>query len=171
MDVGVVEGGAAVEGGEFDEEGDADDFGVEGFEEFDGGGGGAAGGEEVVDEEDFFARFDCVDMDFDDVFAVFEGVGHLVGGPREFAFFADGDEASVEDLGDAGGEDEAAGVDADDFIDFGAACGVGKELEGGFKEGRVAEDGSDVFEEDAGFGEIGDIADGGIEVGGGHFEL
>lgn len=155
---------SAVEVFEFDEEGGGDDLGIEGFEELDGSSCRAACGEKVIDEEDFFAGFDGIGVDFDGVFAVFEGVGHGVDGPGEFAFFTDGDEAGVEDLGDSGGEDEAAGVDADDFVDFFALGGIGKELKGGFEEGGVSEDGGDVLEEDSGLGEIGDVPDGGVEV-------
>lgn len=157
---------AAAEEGEFDEEGDADEVRAELVEEFDGGGGGATGGEEVIDEEDFFAGGDGVFVEFDDGFAVFEGVGDLAGFPGEFAFFADGDEAGAEAVGDGGGEDEAAGIDADDFVDFDAACGIAEEGDGVAEEGGIGEDGGDVFEDDSGFGEVDDIADGGAEEGG-----
>lgn len=162
------EEGAAVEGAELDEEGDGDDVGTEVFEEFDGGGGSATGGEEVIDEEDLFAGEDGVLVDFDLGFAVFEGVGEAAGAPGEFAAFADGDEAGVEAVGDGGGEDEAAGVDADDFVDFRGAGGFAEEADGFAEEVGVGEDGGDVAEEDAGFGEIGDIADGGAQGWGGH---
>ena len=118
-----VEFFAAVEEGEFDEEGGGDDVGVEGFEEFDGGSGSAAGGEEVIDEEDVFARFDGVFVDFDDGFAVFEGVGHRARGPWEFSLFSHGNEACAENMSNAGSEDEATGINADDTVDFGVSCG------------------------------------------------
>jgi len=71
-------------------------------------------------------------VDLDGVFAVFEGVGECVGGPREFALFADGDEAGSEGDGYGCAEDEAAGVDADDFVDFLAVSGFGEEFDGAF---------------------------------------
>jgi hypothetical protein len=51
----------------------------------------------------------------------------LAGFPGEFAFFANGDEACAEAVGDGGGEDEAAGVYADNFVYFYAAGGFAEE--------------------------------------------
>ncbi|MFT6180955.1 MAG: hypothetical protein ACJAQT_001925 [Akkermansiaceae bacterium] len=166
MNVGVAEGIAALEVGEFDEKGHANDIGIEGFEQLDGGGSGASGGEEIVHEEDFLARFYGVGVDFDDVFAVFETISHLVSGPRELSFFTNGNEARVEVLSDSSGKDETAGIDPDDFVDLGVTGGGGEECDGGLKERGIPEDGRDVFEKDSRFREIGDIANRGVKVGG-----
>ena len=105
-------------------------------------------------------------MDFDSVFAVFEGVGHAAGGPGEFTLFADGDEAGLEAIGDGSGEDEAPGVDADDLVDFRVAGEFAEEIDGEGEEFWIAENRGDVLEKDAGFGEVGDITDGGRELAG-----
>ena len=122
---------ASIQEGEFDEEDGAEDVAAELLDEVEGGGGGAAGGEEVIGEEDGFAGADGVLVDFDGVGAVFEVVAGAEGFPGEFAFFADGDEAGVEFGGDEGAEDEATGVDADDFIDLGDAGGGDHAVDGG----------------------------------------
>jgi hypothetical protein len=94
----------------------------------------------------------------------------LAGFPWEFAFFANGHEARAEAVGHGGGEDETAGVNPDDFVDFDIA-GSGAELGDGFAEEQsVGENGGDVFEDDSRFWEIDHITDGGAELfGGGHW--
>jgi hypothetical protein len=59
-------------------------------------------------------------------------------GPGEFAFFTNGDETGAENLSDPSGENEAAGVDSDDFVNFFALSGFGEEVHGGFEEFSVA---------------------------------
>lgn len=148
---------AAVEEGEFDEEAGGDDFALEFMNEANGGGGGATGGEEVVDEENFLTGKDGVLMNFDFGFAVFEGVTGAMGIVGEFTGLAEGDEAGVEAIGNGGAEDEAPGVDTDDFVDPGGPGGVGEEGEGELEEFGVSKDGGDVFEDDSGFGKVRDI--------------
>ena len=86
-----------------------------------GCGGGAPGGEQVVDDEDAVAGTHGVVVHFEGVGAVFEVVGDADAGGGEFLGFAHGDEAGAEGVGECGGEDEAAGFDADDGIDLLAA--------------------------------------------------
>lgn len=154
---------AAVEVCEFDQDGDSEEVAAEFGDELSGGGGGATGCEEVVDEDEVIARGDRVFVDFDDGFAVFEGVGDLASFPWEFAFFADEDETAAEAVGDGGGEDEAASVDADDFIDWVVLEGFAEAVDGEFEQRAIGKDGGDVFEDDAWGGEIDDIADGVME--------
>lgn len=70
--------GAAVEEGEFDQEGNFDDLGAGFFYEVDGCSGGAASGEEVIDENYFFSGSERVNVDGDGVGAVFEVVGFFL---------------------------------------------------------------------------------------------
>jgi hypothetical protein len=158
------EAGAAVEEGEFDEDGDAEDVSAEGLDHVAAGVHGAAGGEEVVDDEAFFAGLDGVFVDFEGVLAVLEVVGEGEFGGGEFAGLADGDEAAGEGLGDGGAEDEAAGFGADDGLDALSAEGVAEDFDGHGEAGGAGEEGSDVLEHDAFFGEVGDVADEGSQV-------
>lgn len=100
--------GAALECGELDEDGDAENLGAAAAGELAAGFDGAAGSEEVVDEKDALPRLEGIGVHFEGVFAVLEGVGHAVDGAREFARFADGDEAGGEGLGDGDPEDKPA---------------------------------------------------------------
>ena len=121
---------AAFEAGEFDEDGDADEFAAEVFDEFDAGFHGSAGGEDVVDEEDALAFDDGVGMDFEGVGAIFEVVSFGDSFVGELAGFADETEARGEAAGDGGAEDEAAAFGADDHADIFAAVGIGHEFDG-----------------------------------------
>ena len=61
---------------ELDEEGCCNEFGLELVDELDGSGGRAACGKKVVDEQYAFTWEDGVLVDLNDIFTVFEGVGH-----------------------------------------------------------------------------------------------
>ena len=98
-------------------------------------------------------------MDFEGVGAVLEVVVDAGDGGGELFGLADGDEAGVEAVGEGGAEDEAAGLDAEDEVDFAADVVGGEGVDELGEAGLVAEEGGDVVEEDAGFGEVGDGAD------------
>lgn len=160
------EPGAAVEEGQFDDEGHLQEVAAEAFDQFDRGGRGSAGGEDVVDEEHLLAGADGVDVHREGVGAVFEAVAFLEGVEGQFALLADGDDARTEAEGDGGGEEEAAGVDAGDEIDLAWFPRADEVVDAGGEEGGVGEERGDVLELDPGLGEVGDVADGGLEVGG-----
>lgn len=164
FDAVVAELFAAIKESELDEERDGDDLGVESIEELDRSGGGASGGEEVIDQQDFFAGMDGVFVDFDDVFAIFERVGKPTGVPWQLALLADRDESGTEAVGHGGRENEAPGIDADDFVDLGATGGVAKQADRVLEEGSVGEDRGDVLEGDPRLREISDVTDGGSKV-------
>ena len=82
-----------------------------------------------------------------------------MGIPGELAFFADGHEAGIEVEGDGGGEDKAAGVDADDLVDFFASRGCGELVDGVPQKFGLREHGGDVFEKNAGLGKVRDVTD------------
>ena len=160
---------ATVQKGELDEERHGDDLGLQGVEEADRGGGGATCRKEIVDQQDFLSRVDGVPVDFHRGLSVFKGVAGLPGLPGELAFLPDGDESGLETVSDRSGENEPAGVDADDLVDGRIAGSFRKEADGGLKEFSVREDGCDVFEDDTRLGKIGNIANGSTEgVGIGH---
>lgn len=156
--------GAAREEGELDKELGLKEIAAGLGDELGGGGGGAPGGEEVIDEDDALAGSDGIDVHLDGGLAVLEGVGGILGLKGEFTLFADGDEADAQLVGDGGAEKEAACVDADDFVWAQRFAGPEEEVYGLAEEGAIGEEGGDVFENDAGLGEIGYIADGFCEA-------
>jgi hypothetical protein len=164
---GRIEFLAAVEKGELDEEGGGHDVGVEGLEEFDRCRGRSARGEEVIDEQDVLAGLYGVFVNFHDSFAIFKGVGHRASGPRELSFLADRDKPGPEDLRHARGENEATSVNSDHFVDAGVAGGGGQMLQRSLEKVGVAEDGSDIFEDDPRLREVLHVADGSFEIGDG----
>jgi hypothetical protein len=162
-----VQGSAAVEKGEFDQDGYANKVCAELVDESDGCRSGAAGGQEIIHNENGFAGEDGVLMKLDVGFAVFERVCGLACKPWEFSFFPDGNEPGTETVGYGGGEDKSPGVDADYLVHMKSTMGFAKQGDGFPEEFAVGKDGGDVFEDDAGFGEVGDITDGGSNAGGG----
>src|ERR1051325_1894294 len=156
---------AAGEEAEFDQEGDFEDVGAKALNEGGGGGGGAAGGQEVVNEQDTAAGFEGVHVDGDGGGAVFKGVFLFVGLVGKLALFADRDQAGLELDGGGGGDDEAAGVDARGGVHGAGLQSVGQQINAAGEKARIGQDGGDVLELDAGFGEVGDVADGAFDVG------
>ena len=78
-------------------------------------------------------------MEFERVGAVFEGVGDGACFCGEFFRLSNGDETGAESIGERGREDETAGFDADDDIDFGAAIVVLETVDDAVEPGRVLE--------------------------------
>ncbi len=156
----VLEAGTAVQGEEFDEDGDARDFDLGGLaDELDAGFECAAGGEEVVDDEYAFGLGEGIGVDLKAVSAVFKGVLDAVHGAGEFAGLADGHEAGRERLGHGDAEDESPGFGADDHVHAHAAVGVGHEFHGEGEALAVGKEGREVLEDDAGLGEVRDVDD------------
>jgi hypothetical protein len=154
---------AAVEKAEFDEERNFLNLCAEFLDEGSSGGGCAAGGEEIVNEKDAAAGFESIDVYGDGGSAVFEIVLFFVSLVREFAFLSDWNEAGIEFNGSGGGENESACVDSDDGIDAARFDVLSEEINATGEEARVGEDGSDVFELDPRFGEVGDVANGAFD--------
>ena len=99
-------------------------------------------------------------MDGHCVGAVFQVVALFVGVKREFAFFANGDEAGTEPQGSSSGEDKSSRVDADDLVDGSGRVRFNESVHSPSKQGGVSENGRDVFELDARFGKVGNVANG-----------
>ena len=98
MDLVGGEALAALEVGQLDDDGDADDFGADLLHELTGGLHGAAGGEQVIDEQDLDAARNSVRVHLDAVGAVLQGVRGAFRRAGEFALLADGDEAGPDGL-------------------------------------------------------------------------
>ncbi len=92
---------------------------------------------------------DGVVVDLDLGLTVFERIGNAPGGVGQFPFLPHGNEAAAEMMGGGGAEDESAGVDADDLVDFPPVGVLEQAFDGEPEEGSIAEDGGDVLEEDA----------------------
>ncbi len=104
--------GAAVEGGQFDDEVDVDLLGVELGHELVGGGHGATGGEHVVVEHDDVVLGNSVAVDLDNVLTILFVIGGRDGVGREFARLTAGHESGSQFKGQNGTADEAAALDA-----------------------------------------------------------
>ena len=65
----------------------------------------------------------------------------------------------------AGSEDEAPRLDADDLVNVLSCIVIGEGVDERGQSFGVAQQRGDVIEEDAGLGEVGDVADEGLEVG------
>ena len=155
---------AAVEEGQFDEEFDFDDPTAELFDQAGGGGGGAAGGQQVVHEQHPLARLDGVGVQLERGAAIFQVVTGLYGAMGQFAGFAHERQAGVELERDAGAEGEATGLDDGHLGDMVAGVPAGQEINGGAQQPGIGEHRRDVFEQDAGLGEVGHVADGVSDV-------
>lgn len=125
----------------------------------------------VVYDEDLLSRLDGTLLHLEVVDAILLGVLGGNTGARQLALLADRHKASVQSESQAGAEQEAAGVQADDDIGLDGVVGVAKveelQLEGaeeGCVDGRVDEPWHDIQEVDAGDGEVGKAAQGLLEA-------
>src|SRR5918998_5865018 len=155
---------AAVEGGEFYEEGDAGHGGAGVLDELAHGAGGAARGEQVVGDEDLGVWRYGVGVGLEGVGAVLELVGRGDRLARELIGLAGQDEALARPVGQGRAEDEAAGLGREDTIVVEAVGGQGEGVDGGVEGLAVLYEGGYVLEGDAGFGEVRDGADATLEV-------
>lgn len=158
---------ASVEKGELDQHGDADEVGSELVDELHGGGGSATGGKEIVHDQDIFAGKHCILVEFDVCLSIFERVGGFAGEPGQFAFFPHGNESGAQAVGHGRGKDEATGIDSHHLVHRMSTMGGAQQGDGFVEKIAIGEDGRDVFENDAGFGEIDNITNGGADQGGG----
>jgi len=112
-----------------------------------------------------------VGVDFERIAAVFELVGDGHGFRGEFFGFANGDETGVEAIGEGGREDEAAGFDSGDDVDFVAVVVFAEAIYESMKSARILEQSGEVVEKNAGLGVIGNFADQLFEIGHRVFEV
>jgi hypothetical protein len=162
-DVESIETLAAFEKVKLDGEGKTGDFTAELLNELDCRFHGAAGGEKIIDEDDTLATLDGVEMDFKAIGAVLEIIGDTGDGRGQLARLANGNEAGVEPIGQRGAEDESAGLNAENEIDFALKIMRGQSVNELREAGLVFEQRGDVVKEDAGLGKIGDGADKGLK--------
>ncbi len=158
---------SAAEESQLNHEGDFEEVTSKTVDQADRGGSGPAGGEDVVDEEDPLTGANGVNVQGQGVGTVLEAVALLEGLERELSLFADGHDARPEPEGDGGSEEETTGVDAGDHVDLAGLPGSDEEIDASGEEAWIREEGGDVLELDARLGEVGDVADGGVEFGDG----
>lgn len=126
------------------------------------------GGNDIVDNQDLLTRLNGVFLHLEQVDAILLPVLGRHARARQLALLANGSEADGAAEGQTRPEEEAAGVQADDDVRgrFGVEL-LDLEVEGrdeGFVDGRVEEEGHDVDEVDALDGEVGEVAQGGLEL-------
>ena len=124
--------------------------------------------EEVVDDQDLLPGLDRVAVDLERVRPVFEGVLHGDRLGRQLAQLADGDEARLQLVRHRRAEDEAPRLHPDDDVDLLALIRLEHQVDRLLVGGLVLQKGRDVVEEDAGLREVGDLADLGAKLLGGH---
>jgi hypothetical protein len=149
---------ATVEEVEFYEEAEATNSASQALDESGGGGGGSSGGKKIVYDVYVLARLDRVEVHLDDVGAVLQVVGFGDPVVRELADFPRGNEPDLARDGDGCSEDEAATLDADNHIGVLMVDVGGEKVDDLLESSRIGEGGSDVFEENPGFGEVGNVS-------------
>lgn len=124
--------------------------------------------DDVVDNQDLLARLDGILLHLEEIGAVLLLV--LGGDARagQLALLAHRGETGAETEGQAGSEEEAAGVEADNNVGNLLAKGLlDLELEDGAEglvDGGVEEEGHDIDEVDALDGEVGEVTQGALEL-------
>src|SRR5262249_14986545 len=100
--------------------------------------------------------------------AVLEIVGRADAGRWQLAGLADRREPGADAIGDGRAEDESAALDADDDIDALVHEGQRQAVDRGAKTVGVLQQRRDVVEENAGFREIGNVANLRLQIVDGH---
>ena len=144
MDIMADQLVAALEKIEFDDEGQSGDGSAHPPDELGDGDSGSSGCEHVVDDQDALAGRDGVLVDFEGVSAVFEGIFDALDGGGELLWLADRHEPGADGVGDRGGEEESASLDAEDLIDTGSGVAGLQGVEDASEAGGVLEEGGDV---------------------------
>ena len=103
--------------------------------------------------------FEAVDVDLQGGLAVFQGVGHGAGVGGQLAGLAHQDQRLVQVQAQGRAEEEAAGFDGGEGVEFDAGEQVLHPVQGDAEGGRIFHDRRDVLEQDAGLGEVGDGPD------------
>lgn len=150
---------AALQEGQFDQDGDADHLSAERFDEAGAGLHRSAGRQDVVDQQDAIAGLDGVGVNLEDIGPVFEGVSLAASRCGKLSGFADRNEARRKVPCDGGSEDEPARLGAGDDLDVHRAEGLREVLDREGQAGLIAEHRGDVLEDDPRFREVGDVAD------------
>src|SRR6185503_854453 len=150
--------GASVQRDQLDEEGEGVHFPTEAGHQLGGRARGAARGQQVVDDQHPLPLLHRIVVNLERIGAVLEGIGRGDALRRQLARLAHGREPRADAIGDGGAEDEPAALDADDEIDPLVPEREREAVDGGAEAGRVLHQRGDVVEEDAGLGEIGDVA-------------
>ena len=150
---------ASAKVGQVDHERAACDLCAHALNQFDARFGGAASGEQVVDHQNFFTSLQRVVVHFHHGLSVFEDIGLFDGFAGQLAFFTDRDEAFPQLVRNGATEDEAACLEADDFVDGLSGVGGQELVDSDPKATSVGEQSCHIAEHDPRVREIGDGAD------------
>ena len=164
MDVVGCLFGAAVEGRQFDEDGNAREFAAEGFDQLSACEHGAPGGDEVVYEQDSLPRLNRIGVNLECVAPILKVVVAGACFPWQFAGLPDRHESGVERPGEQGAEDETAGFSAHHDIDLAVPERIHHEFSRQREAGTVPQQRRDVAKDDARMRVIGDVSNQGAEA-------
>ena len=114
--------------------------------------------QQVVDDQHTTRNTECVAVDLQRVVAVLQRILCRKGQGGQLARFAYDGQPRLQCVRDGGANDEAARLDAQNLIDT-PAVGLGEPIHDGMKGRAISQQRGDVFEDDAGLREIGNVAD------------
>jgi len=139
-------------------EGALDKFGAKIPHQFNHRRYGPPGSQQIVSHHHPVTGFESVLMDLQGIDAIFQLVTFLMGFIGKFPRFPDQGDARSKLVGQGRAENETTRFNADNLIDFFTDVAMGDEIDHPMKTFRVGQKGCDVFENDAFFGEIRDVA-------------
>src|SRR5918996_1517553 len=142
---------------------DANDLAAEALHQLRGRLGRAPGGQDVVNDQDPLAGPERVAVDLEGLGAVLELVGLGLGLPRELPGLPDRHEPGPEVVRHGRGQDEAAGLDPHDLVDGPPAEVDHDHVDHRGERHLVGQEGRDVLERHPFLGEVGDVADQGLD--------
>src|SRR5918996_45467 len=142
---------------------DANDLAAEALHQLRGRLGRAPGGQDVVNDQDPLAGPERVAVDLEGLGAVLELIGLGLGLPRELPGLPDRHEPGPEVVRHRRGQDEAAGLDPHDLVDGPPAEVDHDHVDHRGERHLVGQEGRDVLERDPFLGEVGDVADQGLD--------
>lgn len=150
---------APFEEAQLDQKGEAHDFDVQFFEKSSHGSCGSARSKEIIDHEDALSWDHIFFVDLQCIRAVLQLVAFADGFVGEFTGLAYWNKPNPKAKSERRPKDKPARLDTHDLADvhlFVVSC---QKLDDMAKSFGVGKQGSDIFEEDAGLGEVWDIAD------------
>ncbi len=123
---------------QLDEEGESADDAAQVFDELDRRRGRAPGGEHIIHDQHPHAVMDRVGVDLEHRFAVLQCVRHGHRGRGQASLFADRNEPGAEQVGNGGGKDETARLDARDDVHLDLSVRRGHGVDGLVERRSVA---------------------------------
>lgn len=123
--------------------------------------------DDVVDNQHLLPRLHGIGLHLEEVGAILLHVLGRLAGAWQLAPLADRHKGRAQPQGKGGPKEKAAGIEANNNVGLRGEGLLDVQLERvdqGLKQGGVCEDGQDVLEQDAGGGEVGELAQGGLEL-------